>query len=113
MGMQLLTTAGASVTGKWAHVEPAKSVDYPVRVSIIGSFTGGNVILEELIGGVPGNGTGSPYPPQADTGTVVQIGTYAVAQDVIIDAPMDYIRARTDGNITGGTTASVYLTMGS
>ncbi len=111
MAINLLIGAGPSVTSKWVRVEPAKSVDYPIRVSFVShSWAGGNVILEELIGGLPGNGN-SPYPPTNDTGTAKVIQQVGDDADVIINAPMDFIRARTDANVTG--TVDVFVTMDS
>lgn len=110
MAINMLVSAAANVTGNWVHVEPAKSVDYPIRVSIVGTFGGDNVILEELIGGLPGTGN-TPYAPSSTTGTIVQVGVFSAPQDVIIEAPMDYLRARTGSGLTGS--ASVFATMGS
>lgn len=116
MAINLLIAAGASKTGAWTRIEPSKSVDYPARVTFVSGTGGnvwsaGNVILEELVGGLPGNGN-SPYPPRNDTGTVLPVGSFASgAGDFQIDAPIDFIRARTDSGIVG--TVSVFVTMNS
>lgn len=110
MAINLLVSAASGVTGAWTRIEPAKSVDYPVRVSIIGTFGADAVYLEELIGGLPGNGN-TPYPPTNTTGTVQTVATVMAPGDITINAPIDFIRARTGGSLTG--TASVFLTMGS
>lgn len=112
MAINLLIGAGASVSSNWVRVEPAKSVDYPIRISFVShNWAGGNVILEELIGGLPGNGN-SPYPPSSDTGTAKQIQQVGSGDaDVIINAPLDFLRARTDANVTG--TVDVFVTMDS
>jgi hypothetical protein len=112
MAISLLIAAGPGVTGKWVRVEPAKSVDYPMRLQFVGaSWAADNVIIEELVGGLPGNGN-SPYPPSSDTGSVVQVAQVGPnSGDLTIEAPIDFIRARTGANMTG--TVSVFATMSS
>lgn len=113
MGMQLLKAGAASKTGIWVHSEPAKHDGFRMRVSFIWhGGSAGSVFIEELIGGQPGNGMGSPYPPQSDTGSVVQIAAVPFnSGDLIIQTPVDYIRARTDNAIDG--TVDVYASQGS
>ena len=100
----LLIGAGASQTGNWVHMEPSKDVDFPLAIWFVSHTWGaGNVIIQTLVGGLPGNGAGSPYPPQSDTGSVITVATqlYSATQPVIIYAPLDYIRATTDNSVTG------------
>jgi hypothetical protein len=111
MPRDLLVNIGPGVTGQWVHVEPPFKV-IPYRVMVSGTFGGDNVYLEELSGGLPT----SPGPIQGNpglltagsqTGTVLQLAAVAGDQDVIIDAPVEFIRARTGANLTG--TATVRL----
>jgi len=100
----LLIGAGPSVTGTWTHFEPMKDVDFPVGVWFVShTWAAGNVILETLVGGLPGNGASSPIPPQNDTGSVVVHSTnlYSGPVYVLITIPFDYLRARTDSSVTG------------
>jgi hypothetical protein len=111
MAVDLLVNQGASITGTWSRVEPPAKKTGPSRLIVTGTFVGDVVHIEELVGGHPGKGfpanvANSPFIPQADTGTVVLVQDVAGPQDVVIDAPIEYIRART-GAFTGGTTASV------
>jgi hypothetical protein len=108
MPRDLLINAGPGVTGKWVRTEPVyKSTT--MRLIFSGTnWAADNVIIEELTGGLPGNGTGSPFPPQTDTGSVVQIGAFPPgSSDVVINAPVEFIRARTGASLTG--TVSVRL----
>lgn len=82
-------------------------------------FAGENVYLEQLVGGLPANP--GPLGPQTDTGVVVLLATIAPSgsangattdsvnslNGIFIDAPVDYIRART-GAFSSGT-CSVFL----
>ena len=101
----LLIGAGASITGKWVHMEPSKDVDFPLGIWVAPhSWSAGNVIIETLLGGLPGNGAGSPYPPQSDTGTVALVTTIpfnAVPLSYLNLMPLDWIRVRTDGGVVG------------
>lgn len=116
MAIDLLIGAGASTYGQWVRCEPPAHKTWPFRVTFTSgspSWSAGNVILEELLGGLPT----SPGPVQgnpglltvnAQTGTVVAIGTFGPnAPDLEIDAPIEFIRARKDNNIVG--TVSVRL----
>jgi hypothetical protein len=102
MPRDLLVGAGASVTGKWVRTEPVyKSTT--MRVMFVShSWAGDNVYLEELVGGLPGFGANSPFAPQADTGTVIELGAYPPgSSDIIINAPVEFMRARTGSGLTG------------
>ena len=113
MARDLLINAGASATGQWCRTEPPAHKTWPFRVMFDTdpnqvAWSAGNVILEELIGGVPT----SPGPIVQDnpglltagsqTGIVQQLGVFGPgAPDFEIDMPVEYIRARTDGAIVG------------
>lgn len=81
---------------------------FPIRVTAVGASWGGSdIIIEELIGGVPGaaslyGNTNSPFGPNADTGTAKQVGTLSPGgPDLLIEYPVEFLRARTDANLTG------------
>lgn len=113
MARDLLINAGASATGQWCRTEPPAHKTWPFRISFDTdtgqtAWSAGNVILEELLGGVPT----SPGPLVQDnpgllmagsqTGTVQQLGVFGPGSaDFEIDTPVEYIRARTDASITG------------
>ena len=117
MPRNLLVNQGPGVTGQWCRVEPAKRKNINFRVIFTGTFGGVGVYLEELVGGQPvtpnspvqGN-PGLLTPGAQSAGSVVvQLLTspQTTAADVIIQAPVEFIRARTDAGMTG--TASVRL----
>jgi len=72
-------------------------------------------MLEELVGGLPtspGPQQGNPglLTANSQTGTIQPLNSVGQpGQDITIDAPVEFIRARTDVNIVGGTTASARL----
>jgi hypothetical protein len=102
MPRDLLVNAGASVTGKWVRTEPVYKSTTMRVIFTSHTWAGDDVILEELTGGLPGFGSNMPFAPQSDTGNVVQLGTYSPGSgDVVISAPVEYIRARTGAGLTG------------
>lgn len=117
MAIDLLINAGASIFGNWVRVEPPGRKTWPFRLSFVSgtsAWTAGNVIIEELVGGVPTSpGPITQYNPgqltnNVESGTIRQIDTFgAGAADYEIDMPIDFIRARTDANISGKV--SVFL----
>jgi hypothetical protein len=116
MAINLLSNVAASITGNWVRVEPPARRTWPFSAKFVNGtvvWSAGNVILEELVGGVPTNaGPITQYnpgqPSTGQTGTIVQIGVFGPgAADFEIDWPIDFIRARTDADITGNV--SVYL----
>jgi hypothetical protein len=111
MSWQLLMGAGPNQTSKWVNVTPAKSIDYPLSVDVVGhNWTAGNVIMEKLVNGTPGNGPQSPYPPLNDTGSVVQIGQVPVGSFTVeITGPMEFFRVRTDAGVTGTVDVSILM----
>jgi hypothetical protein len=73
-----------------------------MRISAIGSFATDVITIEELIGGLPGNGTNSPYPPQTESGTAKVVGTIAIAgADLLVEDPIAFVRAKTGALMTG------------
>lgn len=105
MSYDLLIGAGPNVTGQWIHVEPTRALDIPLGFSY--AYTGGNggnILIEQLVMGVPGFGASSPYPPQADTGTAVLMRTIPLdgnVYDLTISTPVEYVRGRTDSGVVG------------
>lgn len=95
---------GAGVTGPWTNTSMGGRRAYPARLSAVSSaktgWTAGDVVIEELIGGIPGQ-SNSPYGPSADSGVVQEIGRLGFpGGDLIIDKPVEFIRARTESNAT-------------
>ena len=115
MPRDLLVNQGANIVGPWTRVEPAGKKTWPFRVEVSGTFAADNVVIEELQGGLPTSNGPLPGNPgtviangtsqNVQTGTVVEIASVAAPQDVIINSPVEYIRARVGANATG--TASV------
>ncbi len=96
------------VTGVWVFTAMGGKRAYPARVAAVQlpagglAWTGGDIIIEELIAGLPGSGAHSPYPPQSDTGTVEEIGRIGFpGGDLLIDKPVEFIRARTSSTADG------------
>jgi hypothetical protein len=92
----------AGTTGKWVFTASGGKRVFPARVSAVGvGWTGGDVIIEELIAGLPGQAN-SPYGQSADTGTVEELGRIGFGGgDLLIDKPVEYLRARTDTAANG------------
>lgn len=98
------TPAGPNVTGKWVRIEGGGKRGVPCRVVATGNFAADPIVIEELIAGIPGQAN-SPYGQAADTGTVEPLGTIAAqGQDLLIDQPVEFIRARTGAAQTGTVT---------
>jgi hypothetical protein len=105
MARQLLANAPLSTVGPWVRTEGGFKRGVPMRIVSTGNFAGSPIIIEELVAGMPGNGTHSPIYPQSDTGTARVLGTIPVAgADLLIEDPVEFIRARTDANLTGTVT---------
>jgi len=113
----MLIAAGASITGQWVRTEPPAHKTWPFRVVVTNGatvFAGENVYIEELVGGLPsgpGPLQGNPglLTAGSQSGTVVLVTTIAPggaanagAGDVIVEAPCEYLRART-GAFSAGT----------
>lgn len=102
---------GANVTGQWVRTEPPAHKTWPMRVMFVGpNWTAGSVILEELADGLPKSKGPLPGNPgdlvaSSQTGTVVPLYTaIAGSNDYEIDAPTEFIRARTDADVVGTVT---------
>jgi hypothetical protein len=117
MPRDLLISKGASITGQWVKVYPPGHKTWPFRVITVNgstAFAGENVYIEELTGGLPSG----PGPIQDNPGlltagsqtgvvgtllTIAPAGTAnGYAGDNLIEAPVEYIRART-GAFSAGT----------
>ncbi len=111
----MLVGAGPNTASNWVHVDPVKSLDIPLGFSYAQHGPiGGNVIIEQLVLGTPGNGPGSPYPPQVGTGTPTYLASIPLdgnTYDLTITTPIEFVRARTDGGVLG--TVDVEMTMNS
>ncbi len=111
MPYDMLVNAGASVTSGWVRTEPPGRKTWPFRVVVTNGevpFAGDNVYIDEMVGGLPANPM-QLYGPAADTGKVNTIGSIAPsgaanagAGDLVIDAPSEFLRART-GAFSSGT----------
>lgn len=115
MAWNLLINAGANQASNWVKVDPVKGIDIPIGFSYAADPPpGGNIVIEQLVGGIPGNGLNSPYPPQSDTGEVTYLASIPLdgtQYDLTITTPIEYIRARTDAGVLG--TVDVFMTMNS
>lgn len=100
----LPANAPAGTIGKWADLGNRRKKFSAMKIVAIGTFAGDKVYIDELVGGTPGHGANSPFPPQADTGTFIQIGAIAPGDPpLVLLEPCEYVRARC-GAFTGGTT---------
>ena len=103
--------SGQGTTGPWVFTAMGGKRAYPARVSAVSlggaAWSAGNVNIEELIAGTPGQAN-SPYGKSTDTGVVELLGTIAFpGGDLIIDKPVEFIRARSDTG--GGFVGAVYV----
>lgn len=112
MAVDLLINAGVSATGQWVRTEPPAHKTWPFRIIFTTdsgqtAWSAGQVIIEELVGGLPTspgpvNGNPGLLTAGTQTGVVKQLGTFNVGSaDFEIDAPVEFLRARTDANIVG------------
>ena len=88
MGVYLLSGAGLSATGNWVDVHSIDNKRISLRIAAFGGFGGSAVIIETSPDAVH---------PFAE-------GTLTDGNQLIVEAPIDYIRARTDGALTGNAT---------
>lgn len=109
MARDLLIGALGGVTGKWCRCEPPAHKTWPFRLSATGDFAG-PVYVEELVGGEPSVSSGpllgnpglfSTGQQTGDSGSVQLLATLTTAQDYEIDAPVEFVRIRTDAAMTG------------
>jgi hypothetical protein len=111
MARTLLENAGANVTGQWVRTEPPGKKVFPARVVAYGNFDA-DIVIEELVGGLPGIGH-SPFVHAGgfqpnDTGGVLFLGVIpggANGGALVIDHPVEFMRARTTA-FSGGSTVT-------
>ena len=108
MARQLLAPGtAANVKGSWVRIEGGGKRSVPARVQATGNFAIGSsavgpITIQELVGGLPGSGSQSPYPPQSDTGDIVTVATISGAgDDILLNNPIAYVRAVTAADMTG------------
>lgn len=112
MAVDLLINGGVSATGQWVRTEPPAHKTWPFRVICTTdagqtAWSAGQVIIEELVGGLPTspgpvNGNPGLLTAGTQTGVVKQLIALSVGSgDFEIDAPVEFLRARTDANIVG------------
>jgi hypothetical protein len=108
MARQLLAPATvAGVSGPWVRIEGGGKRSVPARVQATGNFAigasaVGPITIQELVGGLPGSGSQSPYSPQVTTGDIVTIATISGAgDDILLNNPVAYIRAVTAADMSG------------
>lgn len=89
MGIYLLQGAGPSTVGNPVDTRSIDRIQIGLRIDAIGGFAGSAVIVEES----PDGGT-----------TWLSVGTLTNGQQLVIQAPVDRVRARTDGALTGAAT---------
>lgn len=115
MGRQLLPPdCGPNFTGRWVGIGMGRRRSFPIRVIAIGDFSGANVIVEELVAGVPADislygNNNLPIGSNHDTGYPKILGFIGPAvaggqtTDLVTEYPTsEWIRART-GDFSGGT----------
>jgi len=117
MPVDMLITAGASTYSPWHRLDPGrKTLKTRVFTSPNGVVTAGQVIVEEMVAGLPtspGPLQGNPGLQTLNTGSGVinQIGTLDATKvdSLVVDYPVDWLRVRTDANIAGGTISARLL----
>jgi hypothetical protein len=77
---------------------------YPARVAAVSdpttAWTGGDIIIEELIGGLPAQS--DAFANRAQSGVVEELGRIGFpGGDLLIDKPVEFIRARSDTTANG------------
>jgi hypothetical protein len=103
MRQLLAPGTGQGTTGKWVYVASGGKRAFPARVaavSLAGDWSAGDVIIEELIAGLPAESDAFANRPQ--TGVVEELGRIASPSgDLLIDKPVEFIRARSDTTANG------------
>jgi len=82
-------TPGAGITGPWLDVRSTVGKTYPHRITAYGGFAGDVVFIERIDG---------DNTVAANVITVAQLTNLG---EVVVDAPTDWLRARTGANLTG------------
>ena len=88
-------TPGAGITGPWIDVRSTVGKTYPHRITAYGGFSADVVYIERVDG------------DNSVAANVKVVAQLANLDEVIIDAPTDWLRARTGGSMSG--TAQVLL----
>jgi hypothetical protein len=102
----------ASVTGPWVYVAMGGKRAFPARVSVVSlggvAWSAGDVVIEELIAGLPAESDAFANRPQ--TGVVEALGSVGFpGGDLIIDKPVEFIRARTTAQVVGAVYAGIEM----
>jgi hypothetical protein len=86
---------GAGVTGPWLDVRSTVGKTYPHRITAYGGFTGDVVYIERIDG------------DNTISANVIQVAQLANLNEIVVDAPTDWLRARTGAGLVG--TAEVLM----
>jgi hypothetical protein len=89
MALTMLSDSGASKTGNWIDIRSTVGKTYPHRITAYGAFTTGKIIIERIDG------------DNSIAANVIQVAQLNQNDEVVIDAPTDWIRARSDANVAG------------
>lgn len=130
MGRQLLpipysapNSAVAGTIGRWVGIGMGRRRSFPIRVVAVGSWTGDDIIIEELVAGVPADlslygNNNLPIGAAVDTGYAKQLGTInapvAGGQpvDLVTEYPTsEWIRARCGPAMVGNVTFCIVETL--
>lgn len=95
VGTPVTKTPGAGVTGPWLDVRSTVGKVYPYRITAYGGFSADTVVIERVDG------------DNTIAANVIQVATLNNHDEVLVDAPTDWIRARTGASLVG--TAQVLL----
>lgn len=123
MGRQLLpipytppNSATAGTIGRWVGIAMGRRRSFPIRVVAVGSWTGDDLIVEELIGGVPADlslygHNNMPIGQFTDSGYAKELGRInpptagAQPTDLVTEYPTgEWIRARCGPAMVGNIT---------
>ena len=88
-------TPGAGITGPWIDVRSTVGKVYPYRITAYGGFSGDVVTIQRIDG------------DNSVTANIITVATLNSGDEVVVDAPTDWIRAVTGASLSG--TAQVLL----
>ncbi len=94
-GTPVTKTPASGVTGPWIDVRSTVGKVYPYRITAYGGFSADVVYIERIDG------------DNSVAANVIQVAQLGSNQEVVVDAPTDWIRARTGASLSG--TAQVLL----
>lgn len=80
---------GAGITGPWLDVRSTVGKVYPYRITAYGGFTGDVVTIQRIDG------------DNTVTANIITVATLNSGDEIVVDAPTDYIRAVTGANLVG------------